>query len=225
MAWTTFAARRSSSAAGMCLPVKHFSKQKGEPWDFGKESKQQKQEKKKEEQGREKKGPWKDIQLERPEWGHVVPDGTGVIECPMLLKEEQVEAGVCGLGPMSWETFADKARMILEPQGGPLAVILPGTLEEAKKKRQYLFRGDFEDMFTPTEIYCPATDPLRGRRILEPALLVQLGRVEIHLLHQKPEISLRVDKRLEALAREGILIFSYLGANISDISVYWCQNG
>ena len=90
--------------------------------------------------------------------------------------------------------------MILEPQGGPLAVLLPGTLDEAKKKRQYLFKGDFENMFKPTELYCPATDPTRGRRILEPALLVQLGRVEIHLLHQQAEISLRIDKRLEMIA-------------------------
>ena len=36
---------------------------------------------------------------------------------------------------MGWDTFAEKARMALEPQGGPLAVILPGSLEDAKRLR------------------------------------------------------------------------------------------
>ena len=180
--------------------VKSFSKKQGDPWDFTKETKREQVKKKEQEKNKEKAGPWKAVRLERPEWGSVPVDGSGDIECPVILHESEIKPGARGIGPMSWETFGEKSRMLLELQGGPLAAVLPGTLEEAKKKKQYLFKGEFEGKFQPTELYCPATDPERGRRILEPALLVQLGRMEIHLLQQKPEIKLRIDRRLEMIA-------------------------
>ena len=40
-----------------------------------------------------------------------------------------------GIGTVSWDGFRDIAGMLLDLQGGPLAVILQGTAEKAKKER------------------------------------------------------------------------------------------
>jgi len=179
--------------------VKYYSQKQGKPWAFNKDTREEKETKKDQGKQKEKSGPWAGMLLFRTEWGHMRPDGLG-IECPDVITEDQVGPGSCGLAPMSWEGFSDKARMMLDKQGGPLAVVLQGTLEDCKKKRQWLFQDDFKGAFDPTELYCPATDPVRGRRILEPALLVQFGKTEITLLHQKPEILLSLERRIEMIA-------------------------
>ena len=100
--------------------VKSFSKKQGDPWDFAKETKREQVKKKEQEQNKEKAGPWKAVRLERPEWGSVPVDGSGDIECPVILHESEIKPGARGIGPTSWETFGEKSRMLLELQGGPL---------------------------------------------------------------------------------------------------------
>ena len=136
--------------------AKQLSKKEGEPWDFTEAKRNEKREGGKGE-GKKGTGPikeqrakWKEMGFERAEWGHANHDGSK-IECPVILKEDLVEPGAGGIAMMGWETFAEKARMLLDLQGGPLAVVLPGTLEEAKKSRGEYWKGDFEGKFHPVE--------------------------------------------------------------------------
>ena len=108
--------------------AKQLSRKEGDPWEF--------REAKREEKGeggkgrgtqpnpwirggiaiKEVKAKWKDLILERAEWGHANHDGSK-IECPDIIKEDQVVPGVGGLAMMGWDTFAEKARMALDLQG------------------------------------------------------------------------------------------------------------
>ena len=65
----------------------------------------------------------------------------GVIEKAEVIKEDKVMPGKKGMATMCWPTFKEKAKMLLELQDEPLAVVLPGGIEKAKKNSPFLFQG------------------------------------------------------------------------------------
>jgi hypothetical protein len=136
--------------------AKRLSKQKNDPWDFKEARKEEKEATNSTRHSEtntrtsnankgtakiEPKSKWKELILERAEWGHTNHDGSN-IECPDIIKEDLVMPGAVGLAMMGWETFAEKARMVLELQGGPLAVILPGNVEDAKRTKGKYWKGN-----------------------------------------------------------------------------------
>ena len=56
--------------------------------------------------------------------------------------------------------------MLLDPQEAPLAVVLPGSIEGAKKNQGYLFKGEYAGKFQPESLSPPVLDPKGKRRKL-----------------------------------------------------------